>query len=97
MNDACRNLWAAVLQNALEIAVSDIPDAKITEGMTEKVKNSMRNRTKQSLYERDQARKFITERRGNFDWICRALDIDPGRASKMMAATITNGKYIGAK
>lgn len=90
MNDACRNLWAAVLQNALEIAVSDIPDAKITEGMTEKVKNSMRNRTKQSLYERDQARS-------NFDWICRALDIDPGRASKMMAATITNGKYIGAK
>uniref|UniRef100_A0A6M3LPP3 Uncharacterized protein n=1 Tax=viral metagenome TaxID=1070528 RepID=A0A6M3LPP3_9ZZZZ len=70
-NDACRNLWSAVIQDAFDESSKAV-----------------------GRKEPCQSEKFIRERRGNFDWICESLGIDPERTSKSLSSQLDKLKEL---
>ena len=95
MNDACRNLWAAVLQAAFDIAMGSEGEGKQKKELTAKQAIYKKSRAASEKVKRERSRRFIAQRLGSFDWICSVLDLDPVTVSKKMTAAIDNNEKGG--
>lgn len=70
--DGCRELWAAVLKQALDDAIMPVLEKELMERQLA----------------RERAKKYISMRLGSFDYACRACDLDPVKTQAMMASVI---------